>query len=351
MEGRHVYFLAGTTVCPGKLCRPIAVYQFINKRVKTLILSVGFLELFGFTNYEDGYRVMDKGLFVVPTSVNLSRTDFDSCDIVEEIRKRVDSSGVGRDKITIEVTESAICHDFEVMKKQIERFKSLGFKVWIDDFGTGYSAINVLQEIHFDLVKLDMYFMRQFDNSPKSRIIITELVKMAIGLGVETVMEGVETYKQREFLKEVGCTKLQGFLYCKPIPANQVFERYDKGIQIGFENPEESDYYAAIGNTNLYDLSDDRPEDLSQNRFFQTLPMAIVETKGKSIGYIRKNKSFSDFIGRIAPSFRIDENSKYPFSHLGPTFAATMRKCLKDGEKHIAKERLSNGMIIDFMVR
>jgi diguanylate cyclase (GGDEF)-like protein len=294
---------------------------------------------------------MDKGLYVVPTSVNLSRTDFDACDIVEEIRKRVDASGVGRDKITIEITESAICRDLEVMKKQIERFQDLGFKVWIDDFGTGYSAVNVLQELHFDLIKLDMYFMHQFDTSPKNRIIITELIKMAIGLGVETVMEGVETEEQKEFLTEAGCTKLQGYYYCKPIPEKQVFERYEKGIQIGFENPEESEYYAAIGNTNLYDLSDEKPEEFAKNRFFQTLPMAIVETKGKSIRYIRKNKAFQDFIDRIVPGFKINEDSKYPFDYLGPIFAGTMRKCLKDGGKHIAKERLRNGMIIDFMVR
>ena len=94
---------------------------------------------------------IERRLFVVPTSINLSRTDFDLCDIVEEIRRRVDESGIGRDKITIELTESTVSRDFEFMKKQIERLQELGFKVWMDDFGRGYSSMDLLQDIHFDL--------------------------------------------------------------------------------------------------------------------------------------------------------------------------------------------------------
>jgi predicted signal transduction protein with EAL and GGDEF domain len=92
------------------------------------------------------------GMYVVPHSINLSRSDFDACDIVEEIRSRVDKAGVRRDILTIEITESTVGKDFEFMKKQVERFQMLGFPVWMDDFGSGYSSLDVLQSIKFDLL-------------------------------------------------------------------------------------------------------------------------------------------------------------------------------------------------------
>ena len=167
------------------------------------------------------------GLYVVPISVNLSRTDFDACDIVEEIRRRVDDAGVAREMIPIEITESVLARDFDFMKEQIERFRELGFPVWMDDFGSGYSSLDLLQTIHFDLIKLDMRFMKQFDNGEKSRVIITELMKMAIGLGIETVSEGVEEHEQVDFLKEVGCTKLQGYFFTNPLPFDEIMRRHE----------------------------------------------------------------------------------------------------------------------------
>ena len=85
----------------------------------------------------------------------------------------------------------------------------------MDDFGSGYSSLDVLQSLRFDLIKLDMRFLQNFDKGDASKIILTELIRMAIGLGIDTITEGVETKEQAEFLKEVGCTKLQGFYYCR----------------------------------------------------------------------------------------------------------------------------------------
>ena len=196
----------------------------------------------------------DAGLYLVPISVNLSRTDFDSCDIVEEICERVDKAEIPRNKLIIEITESILGEDFDYMKSQIERFQSLGFSVWMDDFGSGYSSVDVLQDISFDHIKFDIKFMQRFDKE-KSRIMLTELIRMAMALGIKTITEGVETEEQVEFLREIGCNKLQGFYFCKPISLEELLDRYKSGRQIGFENPEESAYYDAIGGVNLYDLS------------------------------------------------------------------------------------------------
>ena len=156
------------------------------------------------------------GLDTVPQSINLSRSDFEACDIVEEIRKRVDEAGVGRDLITIEITESIIGSDFDFMKERIARFQELGFAVWMDDFGSGYSSLDVLRDIQFDLIKFDMSFMRKIDEGEKGKIILTELMKMAASLQVETICEGVETEEHVRFLQRIGCTKQQGYFFGKP---------------------------------------------------------------------------------------------------------------------------------------
>ena len=140
------------------------------------------------------------GLVVVPHSINLSRSDFDSCDIVEEIRKRVDAAGIRRELITIEITESIIGSDLEYMKSQIGRFRQLGFPAWMDDFGSGYSSLDVLQSIQFDLIKFDMSFMKKLNEGGSTQIVLTDLMKLASSLGVDTVCEGVETEEQVHFL-------------------------------------------------------------------------------------------------------------------------------------------------------
>ncbi len=239
------------------------------------------------------------GLFIVPLSINLSRYDFESCDIVEEIRSRVDAAGVSHDLITVEVTESVVGNNFEYMKRQIARFRDLGFAVWMDDFGSGYSSIDVLQTIRFDLIKFDLRFMRQFDQGEETKIILTELIKMVIALGLDMVMEGVETQEQVDFLREVGCRKLQGYFYCKPIPYEGILERYRTGVQIGFENPEESEYYSAIGGINLYDLAVVAHEDQeSVQKYFDTIPMTVIEMDGDDFRIVRSNKAYRDFMRR-----------------------------------------------------
>lgn len=158
------------------------------------------------------------GSEVVPHSINLSRSDFDSCDIVEEIVKRVDAAGVDRGLIAIEITESIIGSNFDFMKIQVARFQELGFPVWMDDFGSGYSSLDCLQSLEFDLIKFDMSFLRKLDEGPNGKIILTDLVGMATELGVDTICEGVESAEQARFLRDIGCKKLQGFYFSKPMP-------------------------------------------------------------------------------------------------------------------------------------
>ncbi|MBR6295924.1 MAG: EAL domain-containing protein [Treponema sp.] len=296
----------------------------------------------------------EKGLYVVPISINLSRSDFDTCDIVSEIKKRLDASGVPPEKITIEITESVIGSSYEYMQSQVERFQKLGFKVWMDDFGSGYSSLNVLQTFNFDLIKLDMKFMQQFYKSDKTKIILSGLIKMAGGLGIETVCEGVETPEQIEFLKEIGCTKMQGYYFCKPISKDDVFARYDKGIQIGFENPCESDYYERIGKLNLYDLSvitDGAKESFSD--YFNTLPMAIFEEKDMDIMFLRGNKSYKEFLRKNFSSW--EKNHEVDFKSAlksgGQAFMDAIQKCKESLSPIIIDESLIDGTLHHLYLR
>jgi len=294
------------------------------------------------------------GLEAVPQSVNLSRVDFDTCDIVEEICRRVDEAGIGRDMLTIEVTESIIGEDFDFMKQQIERFQSLGFKVWMDDFGSGYSSLDVLQSIHFDLLKFDMRFMQRFEEGNESKIILTELIKMAINLGIDTLTEGVETEEQAEFLTEAGCAKLQGYYFGKPIPLEEIVERNRLGIQIRFENGEESEYFSKLGKVNLYDLSiTGENEERVFQHLFDSMPIALMEIKDDRLKFVRCNRAYREYM-RMFYHLKIDSERMHQFITQVPkntSFEAALKECVDTEDFVYFDDRFEDGTIAHVVLR
>ena len=301
-------------------------------------------------------RQTEEGFYLVPQSINLSRMDFESCDVVEEIRRRVDEAGIDRSMITIEITESVIGGDFDFMKEQVSRFRQLGFPVWMDDFGSGYSSLDVLQQIHFDLIKFDMRFMERFEEGDESKIILTELMKMAIGLGTDTICEGVEHQEQVEFLREIGCTRIQGYYYGKPLPFEGILSLFEKGTSLEYENPEETGYYASIGRINLYDmgvLSDGKDESLTQ--YFNTLPMSIIEVNGTKLRYNRCNRSYRDFMERtLGIPYHTDEidsaDPSVSFAQ-GQGFMKAVIQCSREGNRIVLDEKVSEDIITHTIVR
>ena len=235
----QVYYQPIVQADTGRLCDEEALARWIDPEIGTLspadfipILEdarlIYKLDLYVLETVLENMQALQKAGFpLVSHSINLSRSDFDSCDIVEAIRERVDQSGISRDRITIEITESIIGSDFEFIKTQIHRFQELGFSVWMDDFGSGYSTLDVLQSLQFDTIKFDMSFLKNLDHNESSRIILTEMMKMAHALGTDTVCEGVETENQAEFLRKIGCSKFQGYYFSKPVPYAQIYECYE----------------------------------------------------------------------------------------------------------------------------
>ena len=300
-------------------------------------------------------NLKNAGIYVVPHSINLSRSDFDACDMVEEIRSRVDAAGVSRSLITIEITESVIGGSMDFMKEQIERFQKLGFRVWMDDFGTGYSSLDILQCVKFDLLKFDRSFLLSLEAGNNGKVLLTEMMKVATSLGMDTICEGVETREQVEFLREIGCSKLQGFYYSKPLPFEEVRKLHDSGTLISHEIPEESSYYESLGRINLYDISAVTCcRDASFSNIFNAVPVAVLELNDRQIRCLRSNRSYQDFIRRFFnldilkdPLFFRDDESPFAIN-----FSSMIRRCCdRAGSLAVFDHKLPDGAEIHSFAR
>ena len=191
------------------------------------------------------------GMPIVPVSVNLSRYDFQQCDMVAEITKMVDESGYSREMLRIEITESAFVEDQQMLKREVERLRENGFRVWMDDFGSEYSTLNLLQELSFDLIKIDMQFMRSFSENERNRIIVSDILDMARRMDITTLIEGVETPEHVQALRSMGCEKLQGFYYDRPQPLETVMEKVLGDDCRQMEHWDQSAYYESLGRVDL----------------------------------------------------------------------------------------------------
>ncbi len=157
-----------------------------------------------------------------PISINLSRIDFMVTDIVGEVKSIVRKYGVSPSFLHIEVTESALVDDKVELMKKIGELRSDGFEVWLDDFGSGYSSLNTLQDLSFDLIKVDMQFIHSYETNPNAGIIVHSVIDMSRRLGLRTLVEGVETEEQLAFLRDIHCNLAQGFLFSKPLPLDEL---------------------------------------------------------------------------------------------------------------------------------
>lgn len=167
-------------------------------------------------------KVLDEGGKIVPTSINFSRGDFSIINIPEEVIRITKKYRISPQFLHVEVTESALLEEKADLPQAMAELRKNGFAVWLDDFGSGYSSFNALKDYAFDVVKLDMEFLKGFDKNEKSKPVIDSVIKMSESVGMGTLAEGVETVEQMEFLKKIGCQRLQGYLFSKPIPYEEL---------------------------------------------------------------------------------------------------------------------------------
>lgn len=300
-------------------------------------------------------RRAELGLPAVPVSVNLSRTDFACCDLVEEICRRVDAASVSREQLIIEITESTIGQDPEHIREEIARFRSLGFRVWLDDFGSGYSSLDVLQTFDVDTIKFDLSFMQQFRRTEKSRIIMTELMKMALMLGIDTVVEGVQTADQVRFLNSVGSDKLQGDYYSKPIPLEEIAARRRAGSgRLLPEDTRESAYYTAIGTSNLCDPGAiETCVDPLFRPYLHSLPMAVIERGDGVLRFLRFNEDYAELVQRCF-GMTVDVGFSLPLPGEGEPFSAVcaaLDQCAESGDWISVHEEFPGGWSLRSLLR
>lgn len=170
---------------------------------------------------------LDSNKPVFPVSINFSRLDFELMDAVNELETIVQKYKIPKELIHVEVTESALIDSFDLLSVAISQLKDLGYSIWLDDFGSGYSSLNVLKDYSFDVIKIDMKFLSNLDKSEKSKILIDCIIQMATRIDMLTLTEGVETMEEADFLNKVGCGRLQGYLFGKPVPKEVLYKRIE----------------------------------------------------------------------------------------------------------------------------
>lgn len=160
---------------------------------------------------------LDKGNKPLPISVNISRYDLFRPDIVRVISRLAEKYGLPASLLRLEITESAFAESTDDIVRVVHDLVELGFTLEIDDFGSGYSSLNTLKSVPAQVVKLDMRFFERDDDTRRSGSIIESVIRMTKWLDMAVIAEGVEEPEQADFLKSIGCSYIQGYLYAKPM--------------------------------------------------------------------------------------------------------------------------------------
>ena len=244
--------------------------------------------------YREG---VNRGEPMVPISFNLSRLDFDFCDVFTEVENAAHEHGVPRRMLNVEITESALGIDSVFMASIIHKFRETGYQVWMDDFGSGYSTLNALKDFDFDELKIDMEFLNRFGE--KSRTILASVVDMAKRLGIQTLAEGVENEEHRNYLSRIGCEKMQGYLFGKPMPYDP--ETYRELVEtLGVETTSERLYMNEIGAVNTLSLSErDLTAGNSTQGYVTSMPLALVEYHDGRFTIHNSNRVFREGLANV----------------------------------------------------
>jgi diguanylate cyclase (GGDEF)-like protein/PAS domain S-box-containing protein len=167
----------------------------------------------------------DQGYQPVKMAVNVSALQFNRADFIQTVIKALEASGLEPRWLELELTESVLLNNTKESLQKLIELKKIGIQLSLDDFGTGYSSLSYLQQLPIDTLKLDQSFIgANPQQGPRVAAIITAITTMAHSLGMRIIAEGVETQEQLDFLREIGCDGMQGYIFSPPIPADQLEE-------------------------------------------------------------------------------------------------------------------------------
>jgi diguanylate cyclase (GGDEF)-like protein/PAS domain S-box-containing protein len=219
--------------------RIVGVEALLRWRNETLgeVLTTDFIEI-----AEQTGLIIAIGEWVIETSVsclqrwsgyveedfrlalNVSPRQFRQVGFPDLLARLLDRSGLTGEQIELEITEGILLGDEVVATEIISQLRELGVSISMDDFGTGYSSLSYLRNYRFDTLKIDRMFIRDINDDPHDRELITATLRMARGLGVRVVAEGVESVEQFEFLQREGCDLVQGWYLSKPVSSDRISE-------------------------------------------------------------------------------------------------------------------------------
>lgn len=164
-----------------------------------------------------------EGRNLVPVSVNVSMTDIESIDVARVLGDLLDRFSIDARLLQVEITESAIAHNMDVVEETIRDLHARGIAVLMDDFGSAYSSLNMLKDINVDAIKLDMKFVDlNADNAAKGLKIIESVIDMAYQLRLSIIAEGAQTTEQVSKLRELGCMYIQGYYFYRPLTVEKM---------------------------------------------------------------------------------------------------------------------------------
>lgn len=193
--------------------------------------SNGFIEKLDFymleTLCETMHRLEELDEYILyPISVNQSRILIINPDYVRNVEKLFKRYETAVEKLEIEITETVFFDEKEKMLDVINNLKALGVTLSMDDFGSGYSSLSILKDVPFDVLKIDRGFVTETANSNSSIIILQKIIDLAKSLGIDVICEGVETIEQVDNLRKLGCEKVQGYYFGKPMPIEDFLEKF-----------------------------------------------------------------------------------------------------------------------------
>ena len=239
---------------------------------------------------------LDEGLSTFPISVNVSRLDLLEPSFFQTITNLVKKYKINPKLLNLELTETAYVKRYDEIKLITDKLRDYGFSVHMDDFGSGYSALNMLQDIAVDTLKIDLNFMSGFSESGRGRNILSSVIRMAKWLGLPVVIEGVETEEQVDFLKSIGCTVGQGYYFSQPLPVDKFEESFKENAStIGlFGKCEEH-----LPTDSMLNIEDFWSPSSAFNLLFNTLQnaSAIYEYHDDNLELLRANDSYYDLLG------------------------------------------------------
>ena len=203
------------------------------KRFIHLLEEVGFVR-------EVGRWVMERAFskskewerFGVYVSVNVSPRQFIDRRFVDKVIEVLKETDADPFNLVFEITETSLMYDPDESTKRLKKLKTLGFRFAVDDFGTGYSSLSYLKKLPIDIIKIDMSFTKNIEQSKVDRAIVSSVITLAKSLKLETLAEGVETKSQMEAMRELGCDLIQGFFSGRPLSEEEAEEllRKEKGL-------------------------------------------------------------------------------------------------------------------------